>query len=238
MPGKNVEVFIRGILDKSKGFMKVKDVISMMSLDMKRQICPSVKKPTDAAVARSLEGVFADKFVFRRKGSAKYIFTPCLPSDIVLSFLQSGEPVSPKILAKTLPFTKSEFAEIISGLEASGRIITVYNEKLEPGIMLNDSQQENGRTESRQTPSGEYTPERFREAFDNSDKGRTFVRIFKMRRYLSWPREVFDSMVMTLLREGKIFVHPAEPTVLKPDEYEDSFRDEFGDMNGTVTWND
>ena len=64
------------------------------------------------------------------------------------------------------------------------------------------------------------------------------MRIFRMRRYLGWPREVFDNMVMTLLREGKIFVHPAEPTVLKPDEYEDSFRDEFGDMNGTVTWND
>ena len=238
MSGKNVADFIRGILDNNKGFMKVKDVISMMSLNMKRQICPSVKKPTDAAVARSLESAFADKFVFRKKGSAKYIFTPCLPSDIVLSFLQSGEPVSPKLLAKSCPFTKSEFAEILSGLEASGKIISVYNEKLEPSIILNEPRQVTERKESQAESSEEYTPEKFREAFNESDKGRTFVRIFRMRRYLGWPREVFDNMVMNLLREGKIFVHPAEPTVLKPDEYDDSFRDEFGDMNGTVTWND
>ena len=238
MPEKNIADFIQGILDKHNGFMKVKDIVPLISIDMKRKLCLKGKKTSAAAVIKRLENVLADEFIFRKSGNTKYIFTPCLPSDIVMSFLKSGEPVSPKALVKRLPFTKSEFADIISRLEASGKIITIYNEKLEASIVMNDLSLENGQTENQQELSGEYTPEKFREAFEKSDKGRTFVRIFKMRRYLRWPREVFDNMVMALLREGKIFVHPAEPTVLKPDEYEDSFMDEFGDMNGTVTWND
>ena len=238
MPEKNVADLIQNVLDKNRGFVKVKDVIQLMSLDMKRKLCPNVKRPSQSAVTRRLEEILADRFIFRKEGSTNYIFTPGLPSDIVLSFLQKGRPMSPKVLVKSLPFTKANFAAIISELEVSGKIISLYNESLEPCIVLNEQKRETERAELQSETPGKYTRERFREAFDQSDKGRSFVRIYRMRRYLNWPREVFDNMVRNLRDSEVIYVHSADPSILKGDDFNDGFLDEYGIMNGTVTWNE
>ena len=232
MPGKNIADSIQNVLEKNKGFMKVKDVISLMSLDDKRQLCPKVKKPSDAAVTKRLESVLADRFRILKCGSAKYIFIPCLPSDIVMSFVQSLQPVSPKVLVKSLPFTKSQFAEILSELEVAGKVISIYDEKLEPRIIINDTQ-----NETQPALSEEYTREKFKSAFDSLDRGRIFVRICDLRRRLGWPREIFDGMIRDLRDDETIQLHTGDASLMTPDEVADCFIDENNFRKGSVTWN-
>ena len=83
-----------------------------------------------------------------------------------------------------------------------------------------------------------YSVEAFHKAFDNSDKGRIFVRIAKIRHYLGWPREVFDNMVRNLRNSEVIYLNSADPTIHKGDIFDDGFLDEYGIMNATMIWND
>ncbi|MBQ3403634.1 MAG: hypothetical protein IJG65_09750 [Synergistaceae bacterium] len=237
MPEKNIPDAIQSILDKNKGFMKLKDLPALMSLDMKRQL--GLKRNSSAsAVMKKLEGILQDRFIFRRKGTISYILTPCLPSDLVLSSLPDDKPISPKILAKSLPFNATDFTEILNDLVSSGRAKIILNDKLEARVIASSGEPATSSPEIQEVPSGEYTREKFREAFRNSDKGRTFVRIFRLRRFLGWPREVFDDMLRRLRDEEAIQMHAADATVLKPDEFNDGFMDETNTMMGTVTWNE
>ena len=239
MPEKNTADLILSVLEKNKGFMTTTSLVSSLSADAKRA-AGLKNKDSGKIVQRKIEKSAEGSFIFRSRGRSIYILVPCEPSEFVLGLLSENKAFDTRTI-RGLPFTKSEFVEIINALAEEGRVIVNLGADLKPRIYrAPDIRKPAGNTgaSASENDSGQYTQEKFREAFGSCDKGRTFVRIFKMRRYLNWPREVFDDMVMRLLKEGKIFVHPAEPTVLKPDEYEDSFRDEFGDMNGTVTWND
>ena len=238
MPEKNTADLIQSVLEKNKGFMTVKRLAD--SIGAEGRYALGIKKgDSGKIIQRKIEQSEPGRFMFRAKGNRIYILEPSEPSELVLGLLSEKKAFDTKIIG-SLPYTSTEFYAVVNELVDDGRVIIKVSGSFTPkiyraGEIVRAAISENN-TESES--AGEYTPEKFREAFENSDKGRTFVRVFRMRRYLRWPREVFDSMVMTLLRQGKIFVHPAEPTVLTPDEYEDSFRDEFGDMNGTVTWND
>lgn len=62
------------------------------------------------------------------------------------------------------------------------------------------------------------------------------MEIFKIRRYLGLPRKEFDDLLEKLADEDYISLNPGNPGDMTKEEIQDSFRDEFGDLNVTVTW--
>ena len=62
------------------------------------------------------------------------------------------------------------------------------------------------------------------------------MEIFKIRRYLGWPREKFDQVLTMLMKEGYVLANPGNPGDLTRDEVVDSFQDEYGDLYITVSW--
>ena len=236
MPDKSIVDVIQSLLEKNKGFMTVKRLSDSIGIDGKREL--GIRKgESGKVIRRKIEQSSGDSFMFRMKGRSVYILEPCEPSEFVLGLLSEKKAFDTR-LVRALPFTKAEFASVVNELVDEGRAVVRLNDDLVPKIYRAGGGVRAARYAGGSDDAGEYTREKFREAFENSDKGRTFVRIFRMRRYLGWPREVFDDMVRKLRNEGAIFVHRAEPTVLKPDEFDDGFLDEYGDMNGTVTWNE
>ncbi|MBQ6972363.1 MAG: hypothetical protein IJP86_08445 [Synergistaceae bacterium] len=234
MPGKNTADVIQSLLEKNKGFMTVTGLASSISLDVKRGL--GIRKgDSGKVIRRKIEQSAGDRFMFHAKGNSVYILEPCEPSEFVLGLLSENRAFDTKSIT-SLPFTKAEFVALVNELADDGRVLIKLTDDMKPKIY-----RAGGRVKAVREAGiddGEYTTERFREAFEESDKGRTFVRIFRMRRYLGWPREVFDSMVRTLRDNEVIYVHSADPTILKGDDLSDGFLDEYGIMNGTVTWNE
>ena len=115
-------------------------------------------------------------------------------------------------------------------LSESGRIKIILNEKFEARIMLSD-----GHSKKKNESSGEYTRERFKEAFDELEKGRIYVSIPQLRKKLAWPHEVFDDMIYRLRNDETVILHVTEAGKYDPEEF---FYDEDNNRMGMVTWND
>lgn len=231
MSDKSIHEFIQSILGKHKGFMKVKDLLNpvkdfvkSMSLDDKRKLGLMGKNITN----KTLQQILEDEFIFARNGSTQYILVPCEPSEIMLAAL-SDKPVSPKFIAKTLPFSKQDFINMLNELEESGKIRIILNENYEPRIILRDNR------EIRSSISGEYTRERFKAAFDELERGRVFVNIPELRKKLNWPHDVFDEMLRKLRDEETIRLVKTE---VGNFDVKDFFYDEDNQRRGMVTWND
>ena len=237
MSDRNIPEFIQSILAKHNGFMKVKDIIKpvkdfiqSMSLDDKRKLGLTVKNITNKKLQQILEG----QFIFTKNGSTQYILVPCEPSELVINALSAKQAVSPKVIAKTLPFSAKDFIEILNELSESWRIRIILNDKFEARIILSDSHE--GHEENNIQSSGEYTRERFRAAFDELEHGRVFVNIPELRKKLAWPHDVFDDMIRKLRDEEVIVLHVTDRTRFEPEEF---FYDEHDNARiGMVTWNE
>ncbi|MBQ7544422.1 MAG: hypothetical protein IJT02_05705 [Synergistaceae bacterium] len=235
---KNIPDMIQAILDKNKGFIAMSKLASQMSANLRDKLGIKSKTPVKILM-KKLEGILEDRFVLRRKGSTQFLMTPCDPAELVLAELSPSKPVSPKALAAVLkPFARSDIRSILNELEETGKIKTLYNEKLEPQIFSAEIDRHIYEpSEELPEQSVEYTRGKFREAFDELDRGRVFVRICDLRRKLNWPRDVFDQMLKTLRDKEIIQMHIGDEHLMTPDEVQDSFVNELNYLMGTVTWN-
>lgn len=237
MPDKNIVDVIQSLLEKNKGFMTVKRLVASIGLDGKREL--GIRNgESGKVIRRKIEQSAGDRFMFKMKGRSIYILEPCEPSEFVLGLLSEKKAFDTRML-NSLPFTKAEFASVVNELAAEGRVKVLLTDKFAPKIY---SLKAEVMAESHETLSeaaadeGEYTQEKFREAFDALDRGRVFVLIPALRRKLSWPREIFDNMLKTLRDNDTIQLHTGDASLMTPDEVADCFTDENGFRKGSVTW--
>ena len=236
MSEKSIPDFIQSILEEHKGFMKVKDLPTVMDFDTRRKLgLVRTRKPSAVTIKRILEPVLEDRFIFSKKGNTPYILVPCDPSEFVLAAL-GDKPVSPKIIKRSLPFNDKDFADIVNELAMSGRIRIILNENVDARIILSDVHEGHEESVRGVKSSGEYTRERFKAAFDELERGQTFVNIPELRKKLSWPHDVFDDMLRKLRDEEVIVLHVTDRTNFEPEEF---FYDEADNARmGMVTWHD
>ena len=229
MPEKNTADLIQSVLDKNKGFMTVKRLADSIGADLRYKL--GIKKgDSGKTIRRKIEQSAGDRFIFRKKGSSIYILEPCEPSEFVMELLSSNKAFDTKTIT-SLPFTSAEFYAVVNELVDEGRVIIKVSDKFTPEIYRA------GKTvKAVAVNEGEYTPEKFREAFDALDMGRIFVRICDLRRSLRWPRDVFDNMLKDLRDREIIQLHTGDASLMTPDEVADCFVDENNFRKGSVTW--
>ena len=186
MSVKNIADSIHSILEKNKGFMTVTGLAAKMKPDEKRAIGIR-NNDSGKIISRKIEKSAEGRFIFRSKGRSLYILVPFEPSEFVLGMLSEKKAFDTKMI-QSLPFTKSEFVEIINGLVEEGRVIIKLTDEMKPKIFLASNVRRVAEVHD-VNDSGEYTQERFKAAFDELDRGRIFVRICDLRRRLGWPRE-------------------------------------------------
>ena len=236
MPEKNIADLIQSLLEKNKGFMiatKMRDVIGAEA----RRVLGIKTKDTGKNVARRIEKAMPGKFMLHMKSNRTYLLIPCEPSELVAGLLSPQKAFDMRII-NGFPFTKVEFYEILNGLIDEGRAKVNFTEKGAPKIFgVTGVKAVRSEAVKSVVADGEYTVEKFREAFDECDKGRIFVRICDIRRKLGWPREVFDGMIRDLRDKEIIQLHTGDPSLMTPDEVADCFVDENNFRKGTVTWN-
>ena len=126
---------------------------------------------------------------------------------------------------------------MLNGLIDEGRAKVIFTDKGDPKIFgVEGVKAIRSEAVKSVAGDGEYTVERFREAFDECDKGRIFVRICDIRRKLGWPRDVFDGMIRDLRNKRIIQLHTGDVSLMTEDEVADCYVDENNFRMGTVTW--
>ena len=234
MSEKSISDFIQSILEEHKGFMKVKDIPAAMDFDMRCKL-GLMKNTAAKKVMRVLEPFVEDRFIFRKKGNTEYILVPCDPSEFVMNSLKAGEATGPKLLRLGLPFNVLDFRDIVNELVEAGKIKILLNDKLKPVIILTDGHEGHDEKDENAKSRGQYTRERFKAAFDELERGQTFVNIPELRKKLAWPHDVFDEMLRKLRDEGVVQLHKTDLTIFDPEDF---FYDEENARRGMVTWHD
>lgn len=233
MPEKNISDIIQDILDKNKGFMRLSQLFQLHGRDI--MLHAGIRSKDTASIRRKkLEAATEGKFMFHSKGNIHYILTPCEPSELVLGLLSPTKALDTSTI-NSLPFKKDEFASIINSLVNEGKAAVKLDKTFKPQIFRANANVQPVHTTM--TPSGEYTTEKFREAFRALDQGRIAVRICDLRRRLDWPRDVFDGMLRELRDREIISLRTGDASTMTEDEVRDSFVDENGFRRGSVTWN-
>ncbi|MBQ3396929.1 MAG: hypothetical protein IJG55_11505 [Synergistaceae bacterium] len=235
MSEKSIPDFIQSILEEHKGFMKVKDLPAVMDFDTRRKLGFMKKNMPVKNIMKIIEPLIEDRFIFSKKGSVQYILVPCDPSEFVINSLSHDKPASPKVIARTLPFSKQDFINMLNELEESGKIRIILNENFEARIILSDIHEGHEESVRSIKTSGEYTREKFKKAFDELERGQTFVNLPELRKKLAWPHDVFDDMIRKLRDEGIIQLQKTEAGNFA---LEDFFYDEHGARRGMVRWHE
>ena len=228
MPEKSIANVVQEVLDKSGKPFATLTSLPRVKLGLKSNSPVS-------QVHKYLESKLEDRFMFVKNGRRIYIVKPCEPSELVMTMLSKTTAKSPKVIANSLPFLKrSEFVTVLNELINNGQAKTILTADFEPRIMLVDKPATV--SDNKPTPSGNYTQQEFKRAFDELDKGKIFVRICDLRRELNWPRKVFDNMIKNLRDSEVIQLHTGDDSLMTPDEVNDCFVDENNFRMGSVTW--
>ncbi|WP_207679644.1 hypothetical protein [Desulfonema magnum] len=139
-------------------------------------------------------------------------------------------------LAQYLPMLKKDYISNLNQLLEEGRVLCALNETYKPFLTISSEikRPEQIQAAPRKEPSDESAA--FKTAYDMVGKGRSFVRIHRIREHLNWPKEHFDRVLRYLRRNYVIQLQGGDPSLMTDQEINDSFIDENGIFYVTVTW--
>ncbi|MDR2439783.1 MAG: hypothetical protein LBE12_10500 [Planctomycetaceae bacterium] len=220
-------------------------------------------KPTVSMTEKSLRPYLGSAFMIL-KGSRTSFLAFKLPIDeIVFEVLrikfQKGS-FSPAQLTQHMPMKKDEFIACFNRLLEAKRITVSVNAEFKVTVRnvdmsrsttgsTTDSTTTTAVTTTYQPPilttrsqtfvSSVLSPQddrrQFREAFDELDKGRIFVRICNLRRQLGWDEERFNSLLRQFRTEGIVQLHTGDISSMSEEEIAQSFTDENNFFYVTLT---
>ena len=193
-------------------------------------------------------GTLATPYSKRKKGHSFFIINKTL-QDTLLEYIaqESGKTINQ--IAKAFPLKQNEVIGEANKLIEQGTVMVQIppNQKIERKFELKielhfhlNAQLQSQQAEPVSSKLGGTAisdpVQAFKAAYDHVGPGRHFVEIFKIRRHLGLQRKEFDDLLEKLADEDHIALNPGNPGDMTKEEIQDSFQDEFGDLNITVTW--
>ena len=260
MPETNLADLIEKIFrENHRNFMTLKQVVFHMPTQAKRDL--GILNLTNAAEIQKILAPVLDsrRYVFHRRGTFIFVLEPKSHEEFILDTLDK-KARTPKDIARLVPFSKKETANIIVDLINKNILNLTIDDDLQTRIHFNKKAQNNQPEDKpapapepektpeakpeppaspesqKENPYAEYTVENFRKAFHSLDNGRIYVRICDLRKTLGWPRAIFDSALKQLRDAKLIQLHVGDVTLMTPAEVQDCFVDENNFRMGTVTW--
>lgn len=205
------------------------------------------KKPSGPTIEKALQPYLGGSFVILKNGAKLFLAFKLPIDEIALEALQikfQKGPFSPSTLAQFMPMKKDDFVASFNRLLEAGRISVSVNDKFIVTVR-------NVNTQATFPPSPAPRPSAppsvsppsppqddrklFRDAFEQLDQGRIFVRICNLRRKLGWSEERFNSLLRKLRSEGAVQLHAGDVSSMTEDDIAQSFTDENNFFYATLT---
>lgn len=161
-----------------------------------------------------------------------YIGFAMSPKEMIKDKIRKNPGISFKNLAKDLPVGKKDFISDLNRLLESGELICTFNENGIPGLKLSARVGAQLRLEEAAVNSRSA----FEAAYRRVGKGQKFVRIHRIREYLSWPKKQFDETLKSLMADYTIELHGGDPSAMSDKEIKGSFLGDDGLLYINLTW--
>jgi len=184
-----------------------------------------------------IEGFALDKIeglMLCKKGKTTYVCRTDAKTMIMNQFNRVGK-WSLGLLHKTLgPIKKSDYIQFINQL-ISDEILSCAFSIDGKTIYLFKSYKSRQKEDERPIDI-EQAANEFYEAYKQIGKGKSFVRVHRIRDTLNWSHKKFDHVIENLMKTYMIELHGGDPSMLTDTEIKKSYSDSNGFLYITVTW--
>lgn len=216
---------------KEKDYATVKQIVDGISTASRRQL-GLAKKLTVTDIVNKLTPYLGESLQVYKGARSTYIGYKQSWEEMILNALEQKPGLSSKQLARNLPMLKKIYLTALNGLLESGSIICTFKENYTDSLKISH------KTPILVEPKKELIDDRmaFKQAYDQVGKGRSFIRIHRIREYLNWPRERFDRVLTELMMDYTIELHGGDPSTMTETEIKNSFVDENGMLYVTLSW--
>ncbi|MBW2306348.1 MAG: hypothetical protein JRG73_05365 [Deltaproteobacteria bacterium] len=227
----NIEEQISKLLKKTKqDYLTVAQVRQGLPADSLKH-CGLTRKSSSTAVLKRLKPHFGSRLQ-DYKGRSTYIGFKMPLEEIIFNKIKQNPGLSSKQAGKNIPMIKKTYISLLNELLKSGSVICTFNEYHTPSLRITDKVPLP--TAPKVGPAADRAA--FKKAYDNVGKGRSFVRIHRIREFLQWPRDRFDGVLTDLMADYTIELHTGDPSIMTEKEIQDSFMGENGILYLTMTW--
>ena len=227
-----------------RDFLEIHRIIRGLPAEALQHVQIRPGKSSQKAMIQKLQPFLGDALrSYQDPKQRQFIGFALSDEELILNQVRRKPQISSKKLRNLLPMTNARYFAALNALLESGRLLctALYESHIVAGLVCRDRDAGGFRSESadrggKQAFDKPEKRELFRNAYQVVGRNRNYVLIHQLRRYLPWPREVFDRLLTELSQQEEIILQGGDPSELTPGELEDTFTDEFGYLRIAVSW--
>lgn len=184
----------------------------------------NIKKISQKDLELHISPHLPPEYSFCKKRNTRYLLRRSV-KDIVKYYLKANPDLTLNQVFSRLPFQRHEIAEMVNTLVEEGDAVII-------AIPQTNSFGMNVKVKEK----GSYSVEEFRKGFQITSNGKSYVKIYELRRFLSWPTNEFDSCLQSLWDEGIIELQVSDPSLLTQEQQRDSYKDKSNTLRILLLW--
>ncbi len=212
------------LFDKQKrDYITITQLKTSLPRDVEKILGPRVKNVTNKKFIERIKPHLSEPYTIHKKGAGTYLLRAPI-QEIIHAYIAQKAPVSIRNVSKKLPFQKGQIAEAVNALAQSGAIqLQIVAQSRDYTVQF-------------------FVPERsdptlvIKKAYDIIRKDRNYVKIYELRRYLNWPKQVFESAIQSLWDAGIVELQASDPLLLTEDQRSDSYMDTTHTLRILLIW--
>jgi hypothetical protein len=227
MPSQLLEVLSSAFEKENIEYIKISDLKKgKIATQLSENLNENIRQHNNGELMNLIIPLLSEKFHFGKKGKSIYLFNK-RSEDIIYNYAIKHSKLTLNQISTYLPFSKEEFANSVNILIKEGSIeISIIPQSNGYGCKI--------------IPIGNRVAinedEEFKKAYIELLKGKSYVKIFELRRYLNWPIRKFDVMIEKLWDDGIVELQASDPNLLIDEEKTDSYLDKNNRLRILIVW--
>ncbi|ETR72333.1 MAG: hypothetical protein OMM_01809 [Candidatus Magnetoglobus multicellularis str. Araruama] len=198
-----------------------------------------IKRDTDRpAIKKKLSPHVTNAIRITNGYKGLYVTRNMSDTELIISSLGKKTPLG--TLKMFFPIQTTKLVQMVSQMIMSGKLHVSFSDSGSVTYLkVNDAPTEinepQSKTTSQETEANDDR-QKMKKAYDAIGGGQSYVRIYKIREYLDWPKERFNKTLEQLTKELAIQLHAGDPSVLTEEQLKNSYVDDEQQICITISW--
>ena len=216
---------------RGKDYLTVRQVVASLRTRVRQQL-GLTQSHTTTQLLNKITPWLGESLQVYRSSTSVYIGQKRSPAEFILHRLQQSPGLSPKQLGLGLPLSKRSYIATLNALLETGAVVCTFKDNHMPVLHLSH----NTLPQDLAPADDENERAAFQAAYNEVGRGRSFVRIHRLRDALPWPREHFERVLRALVADYTVELHGGDPAVMTAEELRQSFTAADGTLYIALSW--